>query len=119
MDRYGVIGGDDDDLENDDKERSRGIPSRTEIGRLSAFGEKHGWALAPLNIFIFHIPHWGYRNMSNAKIEIMMLDLPRVEYGNTKNKTTKKDIAEWEQAMETIKSVTPQKINLNKYNIDG
>ena len=54
---YGIIGGDDDELEDDGEERSRTIPSRTYVGSIAAFGEKHGWSLIPF----LGVRYWGYR----------------------------------------------------------
>ena len=111
---YGIIGGDDDKLEDDGEERSRTIPSRTYVGSIAAFGEKHGWSLMPF----LGVRYWGYRNQSNALTELMIADSPHIDY-DKKKRLKKEDVSEWEKEMETLKDATPQKINLNQFIIDG
>lgn len=113
MDEYGVLDRTDDELEDSDKKGSRGIPSRTYEGGLASFGEKQGWALAPF----FGVRFWGYRSLSNALIQLMSIDLPRVEYGE--KKVSKQDIETWQKEMDAIKDAKPEKINLNQFIVDG
>lgn len=50
---------------------------------MSAFGEKHPWALQPRRFLfgLFTVPFWEYRcTLTNAQIELMCADLPRIDY---------------------------------------
>ena len=79
---YGIADGYDDDVDNDDEERSRGIPSRTSIGKRGSIIEKFPSLGQPLVLFggLITIPFWGYLNAPVALLEVMMSDLPHVMY---------------------------------------
>lgn len=50
---------------------------------MSAFGEKHPWALKPRRFLfgLFTVQFWEYRCvLSNAQIELMCADIPRIDY---------------------------------------
>lgn len=64
------------------------------------------------------IKYWGYRSQSNAVTELMVADLPHVDY-DEKKKLTKKELSGWEAQMEALKDASPKKINLNEFIIDG
>lgn len=66
---------------------------------MSAFGEKHPWALQPRHFLfgLITVPFWEYRcGLSNAQIEVMCADLPRIKYTTPgkKKKTTQEDYDE-------------------------
>lgn len=93
---YNIGSTNESDQSDDDEGRSRAIPSRTLIGVKASFGEKHPWALEPLRLFfgLISIPEYIYRyKLSIAKIELMMIDLPRVEYGSHKGTDRVKNVA--------------------------
>lgn len=73
-------------MDDDDEEGSRGIPSRTRIGKQAAIIEKFPSLGNPLVLFggLITIPFWGYRNLSCAYIDIMLSDMPRIEYRKEK-----------------------------------
>lgn len=122
---YSVSEDDEDDNDDDDEGRSKAIPSRTNFGVMSAFGEKHPWALQSKH-FLFGfitVQFWEYRCvLTNAQIELMCADIPRIKYTKTAlSKTgkapTKKAIDEtiriWnerkkKEAEEAAKKQTPQ-----------
>lgn len=84
---YDIGGGDDGDDQDDDDEGSRAVPSRTFIGSRSAFAEKYPWAVKPRFTIFGWEDAYIYRGvLSNAKIEIMSSDLPRVIYAKHKEK---------------------------------
>lgn len=77
-------------MDDDDEERSRGIPSRTGIGKRGAIIEKFPTLGNPLTIFggLITIPFWGYLTTPIALMDVMIADLPHVQY-NYKQKWTK------------------------------
>lgn len=79
---YGITDGYDNDLDDDDQERSRGIPSRTGLGKRGSIIEKFPTLGTPLTLFggLITIPFWGYLNTPIALLEVMLSDLPHVMY---------------------------------------
>ena len=79
---YGIPDGYDDDVDDNDEERSRGIPSRTSIGKRGSIIEKFPSLGEPLVLFggLITVPFWGYRNTPIALLDVMMSDLPHVMY---------------------------------------
>lgn len=79
---YGVTDGYDDDMDDDDQKGSRGIPSRTGIGKRGSIIEKFPALGDPLVLFggIITIPFWGYLNTPIALMDVMIADLPHVLY---------------------------------------
>jgi hypothetical protein len=77
-------------MDDDDEERSRGIPSRTGIGKRGSIIEKFPALGQPLILLggIITIPYWGYLNTPIALMDVMIADLPHVMY-NYKEKITK------------------------------
>lgn len=74
-------------MDDDDKERSRGIPSRTGIGKRGAIIEKFpalGNPLVLLGGFIT-IQFWGYLNTPIAMMDVMIADLPHVQYSHKRH----------------------------------
>ena len=82
-------------MDDDDKEGSRSIPSRTRIGKQAAFLKEFPQYGQPLVLFggLVTISNWGYRNLPLAVIDIMMSDLPHVEY--RKERITQQDIEDY------------------------
>lgn len=96
MDEYGILGGYEDGLDEDDKQGSRAVPSRTDFGNESAFVEK----------FPCYGGHrWGIRNfpyqclLTMPQIEIMSADLPHTLYRDKRSSPGQKDIADAEKMM--------------------
>lgn len=91
-------------MDDDDEERSRSIPSRTRIGKQAAILEKFPSLAAPLSLFcgLITIPFWGYRNTSMAMLDVMISDLPHVEY--RKEKILESDIEEAKKRTEQIQT---------------
>lgn len=84
---------DENDINVDDKRRNRIYPSRTFIGIKAFFGEKHPWALKPLVLFggLISIPEFTYRFvLSQAKIEIMSIDIPYTDYNSSDSENSVK-----------------------------
>ncbi len=83
---YGILDDYERYMDNNDEERSRSIPSRTKLGKRAAAIEKFPSFGTPLILFggLITIPFWGYRTTSMASIDVMLADLPRVEYGQEK-----------------------------------
>lgn len=81
-------------MHDDDEERSRSIPARTKLGKIAAAIEKFPFLGTPLVLFggLITVPFWGYRTTPLAMIDLMLSDLPRVEYG--KDRITQQDIQE-------------------------
>lgn len=83
MDNYGILGGYEDGLDEDDEEGSRGIPSRTSFGAECAFVEKFP-EYGRTRRFLFglvSVRSWGYRcELTIPQIEIMQSDLPHTLY---------------------------------------
>lgn len=81
-------------MHDDDEERSRSIPARTKLGKVASTLEKFPSLGTPLVLFggLITVPFWGYRNTPLALIDLMLADMPRVEYGQ--DKITKRDIEE-------------------------
>ena len=82
-------------MDDDDEKRSRSIPSRTKLGKRAAAIEKFPFLGQPLVLFggLITIPFWTYNHTPAALIEVMLADLPRVEYIDP-DKVTKEDIEE-------------------------
>lgn len=82
---------------------------------MTAFGEKHPWALQPRRFFfgLITVPFWEYRCvLSNAQIEVMCADLPRIKYATPgkKKKITQEDYDECVRLnMESIKKMRERK----------
>lgn len=79
-------------MHDDDQERSRSIPARTKLGKRAAAIEKFPCLGTPLIAFcgLLTVPFWIYRQLPLALIDLMLTDLPRVEFGE--EKITKADI---------------------------
>ena len=63
------------------------MASRTYAGIRSAFGKEYPWTLEPLKLFwgLVVIEEYVYRCvLSNAKISLMISDLPHVDYKKRK-----------------------------------
>jgi len=95
---YGILGSDSGDDDEPDEEGSRAVASRTYIGIRSAFGKEYPWTLEPLRLLwgLVVIEEYVYRCvLSNAKISLMISDLPHIEYKKEKKQGyTKKDYDE-------------------------
>jgi hypothetical protein len=87
---YGISDGYDNDMDNDDEERSRSIPSRTGIGKRGSIIEKFPGLGQPLVLFggLITIPYWGYLTTPIALMDVMIADLPHIQY-NPKDNMTK------------------------------
>jgi hypothetical protein len=81
-------------MHDDDQERSRSIPARTKLGKRAAAIEKFPCLGTPLIAFcgLLTVPFWMYRQLPLALIDLMLTDLPRVEFGE--EKITTADIEE-------------------------
>lgn len=90
---YGVYDGYDDDMDDDDEERSRGIPSRTGIGKRGSIIEKFPGLGNPLTLFggLITIPFWGYLNTPVAYLDVMLADLPHIQYNYKKTATKQQE----------------------------
>lgn len=78
----------------------------------------------PLSLFfgLVVVERWGFRQLSNAKAELMSLDLPRVDYGRSSNGgVSKGDVVAWEREMALMgdSDVGGSVIDLSKYSIGG
>ena len=73
-------------MEDSDEKTSRSIPSRSRIGKQASFIEKFPTYGQPLVLLggLWTIPFWLYRNTPLAIIDVMISDLPRVQYGEEK-----------------------------------
>lgn len=73
--------------------------------------------MMPLTLFwgLIVIEKWGYRQMSNAMIDIMSADVPRVDYG--KKKVSEADLKQFEEDNKCVGQ--KNKINLSNYIISG
>lgn len=118
---YGIADGYDNDMDDDDQKGSRGIPSRTGIGKKGAIIEKFPSLGNPLVLFggIITIPFWGYLTTPLALMEVMMADLPHVQY-NYKEKWSKQQEEDYllvsRNMQREIKEkglIGSQKLNLN------
>jgi hypothetical protein len=80
-------------MDDDDEERSRGIPSRTGIGKRGSIIEKFPGLGEPLVLFggLITIPFWGYLITPIAYMEVMMSDLPHIQYNYKKNATKQQE----------------------------
>jgi hypothetical protein len=80
-------------MDDDDEERSRGIPSRTGIGKRGSIIEKFPSLGEPLVLFggLITIPFWGYLNTPVAYLDVMMADLPHIQYNYKKNATKQQE----------------------------
>lgn len=82
---------------------------------MSALGEKHPWALQPRRFLfgLITIPFWEYRcTLTNAQIELMCADLPRIKYTSPgkKKKITQEDYDECVRLnMESIEKMRKRK----------
>jgi len=79
-----------DNKHDDDGEGTEIIPERTYVGVRCAFGKQFPWAIEPLKLFggLIIIPEYIYRyKLSMAKIQLMSMDVSRIEY----DKNDKKD----------------------------
>lgn len=91
MDEYGILGGYEDGLDEDDDEGSRAIPSRTTLGSESAFIEK----FPCYGGFRFGIRNYAYRcRLTMPQIELMMADLPHTLFKKKHDKPTQSDVDE-------------------------
>lgn len=92
MDKYGVYGGYENGLEDDDSEGSRAVPCRTSLGSEATFIEK----FPCYGGFRHGIRNFAYRcQLSVPEIELMMADLPHTLYKpSRKGKPTQKDVDE-------------------------
>lgn len=92
MDKYGVLGGYEERLDEDDKDRSRAIPSRTALGSESAFIKEFPCYGGTRRFFFGLIEerNWAYRCvLTMPQIELMQSDLPHTLYNY--HKEDKKD----------------------------
>ena len=91
---YGISDDYERYMHDDDEDGSRTIPSRTKLGKVASTLEKFPFLGNPLVLFggLITVPFWGYRNTPLALIDLMLSDMPRVEYG--KEKLTKRDFDE-------------------------
>lgn len=83
MDDYGVLSGYEDGHGEDDKERSRGIPSRTSFGCEAAFIKEFPCYGVTRRFFFGLIEerNWAYRCvLTLPQIELMQSDLPHTLY---------------------------------------
>ena len=73
-------------MDDNDEERSRGIPSRTGLGKRGSTIEKFPALGEPVVLFggLITIPFWGYRTTPIALMDIMVADLPHVQYNYKK-----------------------------------
>ena len=80
-------------MDDDDEERSRGIPSRTGIGKRGSIIEKFPGLGEPLVLFggLITIPFWGYLNTPVAYLDVMMSDLPHIQYNYKKVATREQE----------------------------
>ena len=80
-------------MDDDDEERSRGIPSRTGIGKRGSIIEKFPSLGEPLVLLggLITIPFWGYLNTPVAYLDVMMADLPHIQYNYNKNATKQQE----------------------------
>ena len=106
---YGITDEYASDMDSDDGEGSRGIPSRTRIGKKASVIEKFPILGEPLVLFggLITIPFWGYRSLSIAYTDVMVADLPHVLY-NTKERITDEDV---QKANELHKQLQERKKN--------
>lgn len=91
---YGISDDYERYMHDDDEKGSRSIPARTKLGKRAAAIEKFPFLGTPLVLLggLITVPFWGYRTTPLATIDLMLADLPRVEYGS--DKITKADIEE-------------------------
>lgn len=92
---YGILDDYGRYMDDDDEKRSRSIPSRTKLGKRAAIIEKFPFLGQSLSLFggLVIIPFWVYDHTPIAVMEVMMADLPRVEYIDP-DKITKQDLEE-------------------------
>ena len=89
MEEYGILGGYEDGLDEDDEKGSRAVPSRTSFGCESAFVEK----FPEYGKTKWGVRSWGYRCfLTIPQIELMQSDLPHTLY-NFKKKVVVDDEA--------------------------
>ena len=77
-------------MDDDDEEGSRGIPSRTRIGKKAALIEKFPYLGNDRFIFGFRFPEYAYNETPLAKLDVMISDLPHVEYDKKKDPKNEK-----------------------------
>jgi hypothetical protein len=86
LDDYGVLLGYEDGHDQDDKDGSRAIPSRTSFGSESAFIKEFP-CYGGTKRFLFglvEVRNWGYRCvLTLPQIELMSSDLPHTLYHHT------------------------------------
>lgn len=89
MEKYGILNGYENGLDEANGEGSRAIPSRTSLGCEAAFIEKFPQYGYPRR-FLFGLiteRSWGYRcELTKPQIEIMLADLPHTLYKFDKKK---------------------------------
>lgn len=107
MDDYGILNGYEDGYDEDDKDRSRAIPSRTTFGCESAFIKEFPCYGGTRSFFfgLIEVRNWGYRCvLTLPQIELMQSDLPHTLYfhkdKNGNKSVSKSDIDEAVKANE-------------------
>ena len=89
---FSVLSGYNDGYDDDDKEGSRAVPSRTSLGREAAFVKDFPEYGRPRWRLFRWERDFGYRCvLTCAQIEIMQADLPHTLYLKNKRKSKKKD----------------------------
>ena len=118
MDKYGVLSGYEDGLDEDDDEGSRAIPSRTNLGSESAFIEKYPG---------FGGYRWGIRNfayrcqLTIPQIEIMGADTPHTLYRRRKDngKVSQADVDDaTRKTLESAKRKKEEREKKREYTIE-
>lgn len=87
MDDYGILDGYEDGHDEDDKDGSRAIPSRTSFGNEAAFIKEFP-CYGGTRRFLFglvEVRNWAYRCvLTLPQIELMQSDLPHTMYNHKK-----------------------------------
>lgn len=107
MDDYGILDGYEDGHDEDDKDRSRAVPSRTSFGSEAAFIKEFPCYGGTRSFFfgLIEVRNWGYRCvLTLPQIELMQSDLPHTLFlhkdKNGNKSVSKSDIDEAVKANE-------------------
>ena len=91
MDKYGILSGYENGLDETNEKGSRAIPSRTNFGSESAFIKEYP-NYGNTRRFFFGLiveRNWGYRcELTLPQIDLMQSDLPHTLYNNSKGGNT-------------------------------